>query len=106
MCLAIPGRVIEVQEDESGVLMGRTDFGGVVRRVCLAYAPEAKVGDYVLVHVGFALGVVDEEEAMKTLQALESLNQLDELQEEEKKGEEEAEAESLADISPGGGERT
>lgn len=65
MCLAIPGKVIEIT-DEGGVLMGRIDFSGTINTTCLAYVPEVKVGQYVIVHAGFALSVVDEEEARKT----------------------------------------
>lgn len=78
MCLAIPGRVIEVFEDR-GLRMGRASFGGTVRKVCLEHLPEAGPGDYVLVHVGFALSVVDPEEARRTYELLESLGQLDEI---------------------------
>ncbi|HEX3718469.1 MAG TPA: HypC/HybG/HupF family hydrogenase formation chaperone [Verrucomicrobiae bacterium] len=79
MCLAIPGKVIEIATNDEGVRMGRANFGGVVKQVCLEYTPEVKTGDYVLVHVGFALNKVDEEEAARTYQALEELKQLGEL---------------------------
>ena len=78
MCLAIPGKVIEVFEDR-GRRMGRVDFGGAVKKACLEQLPEAGVGDYVLVHVGFALSVVDPAEAARTYRFLEELGQLDEL---------------------------
>ena len=78
MCLAIPGKVVEVFEDR-GLRMGRADFGGTVRKICLDELPEAGVGDYVLVHVGFALSRVDPEEAARTYRALEELGQLGEL---------------------------
>jgi len=78
MCLAIPGRVIEVFEDH-GLRMGRVDFGGTVKKACLAQLPEASVGDYVLVHVGFALSLVDPAEAERTYQLLEAMGLLDEL---------------------------
>jgi hydrogenase expression/formation protein HypC len=69
MCLGVPGRIIEVQEN--GLMrMGRVDFGGITREVCLAYVPEAQVGDWVIVHVGFAISHLEEEEAMETLQLL------------------------------------
>ena len=80
MCLAIPGKLISVAEDQNGMRMGRANFGGIVKEVCLQYTPEAACGDYVLVHVGFALSKVDEEEARRTYEALESLNQLGDLQ--------------------------
>jgi len=78
MCLAIPGKVIEVFEDR-GLRMGRVDFGGMVRKACLEHLPEAGLGDYVLVHVGFALSRVDPEEAARTYRFLEELDQLGEL---------------------------
>ncbi len=69
MCLGIPGKIVEVQ-DSPLMRMGRVDFGGIVRDVCLAYVPEADVGDYVIVHVGFAISRLDEEEARETLQLM------------------------------------
>jgi hydrogenase expression/formation protein HypC len=79
MCLAIPGRLIEISQDAHGVKMGKANFGGIVKAVCLEYTPEVLVGDYVLVHVGFALSKVDEEQAAQTYKALEELGQLGEL---------------------------
>jgi hydrogenase expression/formation protein HypC len=79
VCLAIPGRLIEVSEDAHGVRMGKANFGGIVKQVCLEYTPEANTGDYVLVHVGFALGKVDEDEAARTYKLLEEMEQLAEL---------------------------
>lgn len=78
MCLAIPGRVVEAY-DRDGLRMARVDFGGVRREVCLGYVPEARLDDYVLVHVGFAISVVDEAEARRTWRALEELDGLEEL---------------------------
>jgi len=78
MCLAIPGRVIEIYE-ERGLRMGRVDFGGTIKKACLHHLPEAGLGDYVLVHVGFALSRVDPEEAERTYKFLEELDQLDDL---------------------------
>ncbi len=75
MCLAIPGRVQELYP-AGGVTMARVDFGGIAREACRAYLPEAKVGDYVLVHAGFAISAVDEEEAKKTLADLELMGEL------------------------------
>jgi hydrogenase expression/formation protein HypC len=80
MCLAIPGKVIEISHDPQGVRMGKANFGGIVKQVCLEYTPEVNPGDYVLVHVGFALGKVDEEEAPRTYRLLEEMNQLSELE--------------------------
>ena len=79
MCLAIPGRLIEIATDPNGVRMGKANFGGIVKQVCLEYTPEVEKGDYVLVHVGFALSKVDEAEAARTYQALERMEQLTEL---------------------------
>lgn len=79
MCLAIPGKLIEITTDPAGVKMGRANFGGIVKQVCLEYTPEVEAGDYVLVHVGFALSKVDENEAARTYQLLEEMKQLGEL---------------------------
>ena len=65
MCLAIPGKILAISED-NGVRAGRVEFGGIVRAVCLDYVPEAQSGDYVMVHVGFAISQVDREEAERT----------------------------------------
>jgi hydrogenase expression/formation protein HypC len=75
MCLAMPGRVESVR-DEAGVRMGRIDFGGVVRDVCLACVPDIAVGEWALVHVGFALGRIDETAARETLRALAAIGGL------------------------------
>jgi hydrogenase expression/formation protein HypC len=80
MCLAIPGKLIEVSQDPQGVRMGKANFGGIVKQVCLEYTPEVNIGDYVLVHVGFALGKVDEEEALRTYRLLQEMDQLSELE--------------------------
>jgi hydrogenase expression/formation protein HypC len=80
MCLAIPGKLIEIKPDADGVKMGKANFAGIVKQVCLEYIPEAQPGDYVLVHVGFALQKVDEAEAARTYQALAELDQLGELE--------------------------
>ncbi len=69
MCLAVPGRILET-DDSPLMRMGKVDFGGIVREVCLAYVPEAGVGDYVIVHAGFAISQVDEKEARETLRLL------------------------------------
>lgn len=68
MCLGIPGRIIDVTD--GALRMGTVDFGGIRRQVCLAYTPDATVGDYVIVHVGFAISLLDEAEAAKTLAVL------------------------------------
>jgi hydrogenase expression/formation protein HypC len=81
MCLAVPGKVLSVAGDEPLLRAGRVRFSGVVREVSLACVPEAKVGDYVLVHVGFALSVVDEAEARKVFEYLKEMEELGELKE-------------------------
>jgi hydrogenase expression/formation protein HypC len=75
MCLAVPGRLVEILGD-GDLRMGRIDFGGVVRQACLAYLPEAELGDYVLVHVGFAISRIDEQAALETLQALKQIGEM------------------------------
>ena len=72
MCLGVPGRIVSADDDE-GLRMGTVDFGGVARRICLAYVPEAELGDYVVVHAGFAISRVDAAEAAATLAALRAL---------------------------------
>jgi hydrogenase expression/formation protein HypC len=69
MCLGVPGKITEIYQ-KSGLTMGVIDFGGVRREACLAYVPEAKVGDYTVIHVGFALHLISEEEAQETLALL------------------------------------
>ncbi len=78
MCLAIPGKIVEFHENQ-GVRMSKVDFGGITREACIEYLPDAQLGDYVLVHVGFAISKVDEDEAARTYKYLEEMNQLDEL---------------------------
>jgi hydrogenase expression/formation protein HypC len=77
MCLGVPGKIIDIYE-QGGLQMGRVDFGGVVRETCLAYVPEAKVGDYTIVHVGFALNLIDEQEALETLDLLRQIGSFEE----------------------------
>lgn len=77
MCLAIPGRVEEIIA-ENGLRMGRVNFGGVVKRVCLDYVPEIEVGDYTIVHVGFALSKIDEKTAEETLAEFRAMGVLEE----------------------------
>jgi len=78
MCLGIPGKVISIRED--ALPMAQVAFGGIVKEVCLAYVPEAKAGDYVIVHVGFAITRLDEAEAERTLAYLDEIGDLDDLQ--------------------------
>jgi hydrogenase expression/formation protein HypC len=77
MCLAIPGKVEEIL-NEGDVRIGRVNFGGVVKRVCLDYVPEVAVGDYTIVHVGFALSKIDEQSAQETLAAFREMGMLEE----------------------------
>jgi hydrogenase expression/formation protein HypC len=77
MCLAIPGKVLS-KEDRAGTLMGRVDFGGVTREVQLDFVPEVEVGEYVIVHVGFALSRLDAEEAARTFELLKQLGEIEE----------------------------
>jgi hydrogenase expression/formation protein HypC len=79
MCLGVPGRVVDTYR-EHDVLMGKVDFGGVSKRVCLEHVPQVRLGEYVIVHVGFALSVIDEEEANQVFAFLELSHELDELQ--------------------------
>jgi hydrogenase expression/formation protein HypC len=79
MCLGIPGKVTQIFRQHD-VLMGKVDFGGVAKQVCLDHVPDVKPGDYVLVHVGFALSKIDVDEAERVFEFLKGMNQLDELQ--------------------------
>ncbi len=72
MCLGIPGKIVDIYVTE-GLMMGKIDFGGVVREACLAYVPEAQIGDYTIVHVGFALNLINEDEALETLELLDEI---------------------------------
>lgn len=75
MCLGIPGRLVEVYQ-RNDLPMGKVSFGGILKEACLAYTPEARVGDYVLVHVGFALSCIDEAEAHETMEYLREIEEL------------------------------
>ena len=100
MCLAIPGRVESIST-EGDVCIGRVNFGGIVKRVCLDYVPDIQVGDYTVVHVGFAISRIDEESAEKTLAVFRQMGMLDE----ELAGEEEAfarAAQMIPSPCPGG----
>jgi hydrogenase expression/formation protein HypC len=79
MCLAIPGKVVDTY-DQRGLRMAKVQFGGIIREACLEYVPETSVGEYVLVHVGFAISRIDEAEAERTYRALKDLDQLTELE--------------------------
>jgi hydrogenase expression/formation protein HypC len=79
MCLAVPGRVVEIMDgDDIAFRRGKVDFGGIKKEINLAYTPEAEIGKYVLVHVGFAISVIDEEEAKRVFQYLEQMGGLEE----------------------------
>ena len=77
MCLGVPGKVIEIYET-NGLKMGKIDFGGVVREACLAYVPEIEIGEYTVIHVGFAISQLSEEEAQATLEILHEIADLEE----------------------------
>jgi len=81
MCLAIPGKIISIEETDPALRCGRVDFAGIVKQVNLALVPEAKVGDYALVHVGLAIGIVDEKEAQEVFDYLRQIGELAELEE-------------------------
>jgi len=80
MCLAVPGKVVSITDRDALVRMGTVDFGGIRKEVNLSFVPEARIGDYVLVHVGFALNTIDEEEANRVFQYLEEIGELSELE--------------------------
>jgi hydrogenase expression/formation protein HypC len=82
MCLSVPGQVLEITE-EDGFKMGRVDFSGITKKICLEYVPDIQVGEYALVHVGFAISRIDEKEAAKTLKLLRELKQMQDESEEE-----------------------
>ncbi len=76
MCLGVPGKVLTVEGNALGMAMGNVSFGGVNKEICLAYVPEAKPGDYVIVHAGFAISIVDEREAEETFELLRQMGEL------------------------------
>ena len=77
MCLGVPGRVLLVEQNDLGVPMGKVSFGGIAKEVCFAYVPEAEVGDYVIVHAGFALSRLDEREAQEVFDLLAQLGEVE-----------------------------
>ncbi len=77
MCLGVPGRIVEIYE-QNGLKMARVDFGGIFREACLEYVPEAQVGEYCVIHVGFAISLLSEAEAMETLGLLRQISNLEE----------------------------
>lgn len=80
MCLAVPGKIISISGDEPLTRTGRVNFGGIVKEASLAYVPEANVGNYVIVHVGFAISMVDEQEAQRVFEYLREMDDLKELE--------------------------
>ena len=76
MCLAVPGKLIQIRNECGETSMGRVDFGGVIKEICLSYLPEAKVGDYVMTHAGFAISRVEEAEAQKVFEMLAEMDEL------------------------------
>ena len=78
MCLGVPGKILSIRPDGGEFVMGRVSFGGVVKEVCLAYVPEAQVGEYVIVHAGFALNTLNEEEANEVFELLQQMVAIDE----------------------------
>jgi hydrogenase expression/formation protein HypC len=80
MCLAVPGKIESVSGDEPLMRMGKVNFGGIIKEVNLAYVPEAKVGNYVIVHVGFAISTLDEQEAQQVFEYLRQMGELRELE--------------------------
>jgi hydrogenase expression/formation protein HypC len=86
MCLGIPGKIVSIAEQDGAVRMGRVSFSGIVKEVCLAYTPEAAVGEYVIVHVGFAIATLDEAEARRVFEYLQEMDELRELADAEQPG--------------------
>ena len=80
MCLGVPGKVVSLNHTPLGMTMGRVSFGGITKEVCMAYVPDAAVGDYVVVHVGFAIAKIDEDEAAQVFEYLRDIDELGELQ--------------------------
>jgi hydrogenase expression/formation protein HypC len=77
MCLGVPGKIVEMYE-KGGLQMAKVDFGGVFREACLSYVPEAKVGEYCIIHVGFAISILSEAEAQETLELLKQIGSIEE----------------------------
>ncbi|NKE73284.1 HypC/HybG/HupF family hydrogenase formation chaperone [Candidatus Manganitrophus noduliformans] len=77
MCLAVPGKILTIEDAEPILRTGKVQFGGIVKEVHLAYLPEAKVGDYVIVHVGFAISIVDEKEATRVFEYLKEMDEME-----------------------------
>jgi len=80
MCLGVPGKVLEIVPNDTGMTMGKVSFAGIIKDVCLAYIPEVKIDDYVIVHVGFAISKIDETEAQEVFRFLDQMGDLAELE--------------------------
>ncbi len=80
MCLAVPGKILSIDGIDPVLRSGRVNFGGIVKEINLSYVPEAKIGDYVVVHVGFAISIVDEEEAERTFEYLRQIDELSDIE--------------------------
>ncbi len=80
MCVGVPGQIMSIEPNPLGMTMGKVNFGGIVKEVCLAYQPDVVVGDYVLVHAGFAMSKIDEEQAMEVFDLLRQMDELAELE--------------------------
>jgi hydrogenase expression/formation protein HypC len=83
MCLAVPGKILSIEGSDALLRSGKVDFSGIVKQINLAYVPDATVGDYVLVHVGFAINTIDESEALQVFEYLRQMGELAELEENE-----------------------
>ena len=79
MCLGVPGKVVDVLRHDLGLQMGRVQFGGIVKEVCLSFLPDIQPGEFVIVHAGFAISRIDEDEAAKTLELLKEMGDLEDL---------------------------
>jgi len=80
MCLGVPGKVLSIEASAIGMPMGVVSFGGITKEVCLAYTPDVKIGEYVLVHVGFAISTLDESQAIEVFQVLKEMGELGDLE--------------------------
>jgi hydrogenase expression/formation protein HypC len=80
MCLGVPGKVLSIEPNPMGMTMGKVSFSGVMKEVCLAYVPEAQIGDYVIVHAGFALNRLDEAEATEVFELLKEMGEAEDVQ--------------------------
>jgi hydrogenase expression/formation protein HypC len=100
MCLAVPGKIVSISGEDPLSRIGKIDYGGILKEVSLAYVPEAKAGDYVIVHVGFAISRVDEDEAQKVFEYLREMDELAELENDPKLSGQDAPVERAAPPTP------